>query len=56
MSPDASDRCKPTVIALCLEADNVISPILTYRIANLIIDHMIMQMLSKASSDVHLCN
>lgn len=44
------------MMALCLEADSVISSILTYKIANLIIDHMIMQMLSKASSAVHLCN
>lgn len=44
------------MIASCLEADSVITSILTYKVPNLIIDHMIMQMLSKLSSDVHLCN
>lgn len=44
------------MIASCLGADSVTPSILTYKITNLIIDHMIMQMLCKPSSDVHLCN
>ena len=43
------------MIAFCLEVDSLMTSILI-KTTNLNIDHMIMQVFLRASSDTHLCN